>query len=632
MAWLGTWAKRREITVSNTNIDSNLTHFPLLLSLSTSAGTGSTDISSIFDELTSDANRKKIAVTKSDGTTQIYAEIEKWDDANEKAWLWVSKSDLVLSSSGTTTLYLYYDSSQSDNTTYIGDTTDAVTHNVWDSNFEMVQHMKDDPDTSSISDSTSNANDGDKLGAGEPAVTTSGKIGNAQDFDKTDDKIDCGNFNHLSVFTLEAWIKAGTDVTDHRTIIDKEENYLNRNYWLSIDGTTGVLSLRFSVSGASKGFSSTKTFNDNVWYYVVATYDNSYVNLYADGTSILTPVAQTGTPGGSVDSLNFMIGYEIPLVPRVFDGLIDEVRVSDTARSVDWIKASFYSETDGIVSWGSEEEGTTTTTSSSTSTSTSTSTSSSTSTSVTSTTSTSTSSSSTTTTLPPVGDAYIKVQRKQVTFSASSTEQDVELDDAVVTANSFIICKASCVNTDISNVEVTAEFKDTDTITLKRGTGTVSALVNIEVVEAISGKAFTVTHDEIAFASGDSTKAETVSVSDYTNCMVLVNTRTGASLTDNPERTHVRGKLSSNTNLDLTREGTGTAITARYQIVEWSDLVTVQTGTTALTGVASNTQAISEVTLAQSALFLTYSCDTNALQSSAIKGTFNSNVQLGFSK
>jgi len=353
--WLETWAKRRAITVSNTNIDSNLTHFPLLITLGTSIGTGSTDVSSIFDELTSDANRKKIAITKSDGTTQIYAEIEKWDDTNEKAWLWVSKSDLVLSSSDTTTLYFYYDSSQPDNTTYVGDPTDAVVHNVWNDNFKMVQHMGDDPDTSSISDSTQYANDGTKKASNEP-IEADGNIAEAQNFDKTDDKIDCGAFQHLPIFTLETWIKTEVNVTDYWTIIDKEENYQNRNYWLSIDKTTGILSLRFSIGGVSKTFSSTESLNDNIWHHVVATYDNSHVNLYSDDTSIMTPAEQTGTPEGSVDSQNFIIGYESTSNPRVFGGSIDEVRISAIARGVDWIKANYYSETDAIASWGNEEE------------------------------------------------------------------------------------------------------------------------------------------------------------------------------------------------------------------------------------------------------------------------------------
>ena len=84
-----------------------LSGFPVLVYLSVSSGIGSTDVSAVFDELTSDANRKKIAITTSDGTTQCYVEIERWDDANEKAWLWVKVPSVA--SGAETDLYLYYD-------------------------------------------------------------------------------------------------------------------------------------------------------------------------------------------------------------------------------------------------------------------------------------------------------------------------------------------------------------------------------------------------------------------------------------------------------------------------------------------------------------------------------------------
>ena len=133
MAWLGSgvWGKRIEITVSNTNIGSDLTHFPLLLTLGTSVGTGADDVSAIFDELTSDANRLKIAVTDSSGDTEIKCEIEDWDDASESAHLWVAASGLTLSSSGTTTLFIYYDAGHADNTANVGDVASAAGEAGW---------------------------------------------------------------------------------------------------------------------------------------------------------------------------------------------------------------------------------------------------------------------------------------------------------------------------------------------------------------------------------------------------------------------------------------------------------------------------------------------------------------------
>ena len=60
MAFLSGWnsANRYRIDVASANIDSNLTHFAVPLKISTSSGTGSADISAIFDEL--GANSLKI--------------------------------------------------------------------------------------------------------------------------------------------------------------------------------------------------------------------------------------------------------------------------------------------------------------------------------------------------------------------------------------------------------------------------------------------------------------------------------------------------------------------------------------------------------------------------------------------
>jgi hypothetical protein len=79
----------------------------------------------VWDE-TSHPNRKKIAVTKDDGITQIFGDIEQFDVPNEKAVIWVSKADLSFSSSTDTELYLYYDSDQDSNDQFIGTAGEAI--------------------------------------------------------------------------------------------------------------------------------------------------------------------------------------------------------------------------------------------------------------------------------------------------------------------------------------------------------------------------------------------------------------------------------------------------------------------------------------------------------------------------
>lgn len=145
--------------IDHNDVDSALSDFPVLIYLSTSSGRNNDDVSFIFDELQSDDNRKKIAVTTDDGLTQCFVEIEKWDNATEQAWLWVkvpSISDTV-----DTALYLYYDIDHADNTDYVGDPNSAHAENVWDGNFMAVWHLGETSGgMGAIVDSTSNSNDG----------------------------------------------------------------------------------------------------------------------------------------------------------------------------------------------------------------------------------------------------------------------------------------------------------------------------------------------------------------------------------------------------------------------------------------------------------------------------------------
>lgn len=175
--WLVDWDKRIRITIDHNNVDNTLSNFPVLVSLGTSSGCNNADVSHVFDELANDNNRKKIAVTTSDGVTQCYVEIEKWDNINEKAWLWVKVPSI--NALEDTVLYLYYDKNHIDNTDYVGDTDSLSAENVWDDNFKLVIHMNDDLDAIHVRDSTSNNNDGTKKFS---PYEVAGKIGKAQHF------------------------------------------------------------------------------------------------------------------------------------------------------------------------------------------------------------------------------------------------------------------------------------------------------------------------------------------------------------------------------------------------------------------------------------------------------------------
>jgi len=338
--WLNGWNHRVEITIDSDKIDAALVNFPVLLYLSTSSGIDPDDVSFVFDEL--GAEKLKLAVTTGDGTTQCYVEIDEWDDANEQAWLWVKVPSI--SSSTDTTLYLYYDCTQPDNTTWVGETGTTPAQNVWDSHFVGVWHMTNGP-TQAILDSTSHANNGAKKGANEPQQVD-GQIGKAQDYDGIDDLVTLPDIDLHSAHSVECWLVrygtqyglfiaqrgAGGNAFQFYDRPSATDNKLH--YW---HGTSIV----DSDSDVSTG----------TWHYASVTHDGVsilafYLNGVADGSRTLSL--------GGVSTENITLQRN---TVHYAEGLLDEVRFSNVVRSAAWMKATYHSGDDSLLSYGSEESG-----------------------------------------------------------------------------------------------------------------------------------------------------------------------------------------------------------------------------------------------------------------------------------
>ena len=346
--WLGDWQKRIRVEVDQTDIIDLLSDFQALVYLSNSSGLNNDDVSCVFDELQSDVNRKKIAVTTSDGITQCYVEVEKWNDVNQQAWLWVKVPNI--SNTSDTILYLYYDVGHVDNTDYVGDPNSTPAENVWDSNFKLVTHMGDDPDTYHIRDSTLNDNDGTKEWPNAP-IQADGKIGNAQDFNVIiSDHVNCGTSSSLDIrytLTIEAWIKPDSLSAVHQnSIVDRGSSYW---FFVFTDGTLAFL--RFK--GSFGAFGTTATIPTGTFTHVAVTYDNSSldeVKLYINGE-----LSREGSLDGPIDSSASTVTLGDRANAHPFDGIIDEVRISGEVINAAWIKANYESERDDLLDFGSEE-------------------------------------------------------------------------------------------------------------------------------------------------------------------------------------------------------------------------------------------------------------------------------------
>jgi len=341
MAWLGNWKYRRKITIDSSKIDtSDLSHFPVLVYLSSSSGSGSDDVTDIFTEL--GANSKKIAFTKSDGTTQLYGEIEKWDNGNNKAWIWVSRDGWTLANASDTEFYIYFDSSQPDNTTYIGDV--GARTEVWDSHFKGVWHFNGSYDgtANEVKDSTSNNNDGEGYGL----TQQDGLIGKCQYSDGSNNYIDVGNDNslHPSNFTVQILVK--TTDTGNNNVLSKYAA-APCEYEMGI-GSPNYGFVRADGTGDKYAVSAANSLTDGSWHQMVGTFhtDNK-LRFYSDG--VLRDTGDTLTRSLTrSDNLNFFrraySGAE-----GYFTGYLEEARVSDIARAANWVKADWESCNDVLI-------------------------------------------------------------------------------------------------------------------------------------------------------------------------------------------------------------------------------------------------------------------------------------------
>jgi len=348
MGWLSGYDKRIKLTIDHTKVDDTLSDFPVTVFFTSTQG------EEIFTEFDADSDYMKCAFTSSDGTTQLYAEKELFDVSEQKAIYHVKVTSV--SSSAGTDIYYYYDNDHADNTTYIGAIGTTAGENVWDSNFKTVYHMVDNT-TSTILDSTSNDNDGTKTGANEPIETT-GKVGQGQDFDGSDDYIDCGDVSATegaSALCVEAVIKADTFVYDgYPNIVGKR-----------VPGGVGPFALRIEydihkIKFLVRNTSSTEgsalandILNTATWYYLAGNWDGTDVTLTINDVVQTDTNTLTGTTAATTEPLK--IGMARAASNENYDGIEDEIRVSISSRSTAWRKATYNTLYDTLLTYGSEE-------------------------------------------------------------------------------------------------------------------------------------------------------------------------------------------------------------------------------------------------------------------------------------
>ena len=321
--WLKGWASRQAITVSKDATATDLAGFPVPIQI--------TDASHrVFDS--AHANGHDIVFTTADGRSVLPHEIETFSKApgSEELVAWVKTP---LSASEDTTIYMYSGGPD------LGDLSSADT---WDPNFKMVQHLNETAGTRV--DSTSYGN---HMTPQNGVVAAPGVADGADAFGGYNsatgrqylERGDTLGITSTESFTLEGWVNLVDDASNQNQYPIAK---LSRATIRAFTGGTPNFGMLWDDANAGYGQWSSGLDITGDWHHVAMVYDASLgtygtMFLYLDGTELSggRPV-----PAALLNGSNYYIGTWASTYGWV-EGTIDEVRISEFARSADWLLATF---------------------------------------------------------------------------------------------------------------------------------------------------------------------------------------------------------------------------------------------------------------------------------------------------
>ena|GEM_PF-4844718 len=339
--WDSSWQYRTKLTFDNWASSENLTSFPVLVHLTSTQ-------SDFWDHINSSIatdDTKDLRFVDADDSAELFFEAEEIDYPGQDALIWV-KVPQIDAGSTTDFIYLYYGNPSG------AQSSCHSSHDVWDSDFIVVQHMNES--SGGAEDSTYNDNDGNAVNISYLEV---GQIGYAYGFlgDSGESRVEWSstfcNFDYDDSFTLDYWQK--TDMGSGFAIAkgDGKEGYCVETK------KDGDIEVGMEASGVGRALSRRVNAGaeDNAWHHIVITYDGSRdvsgLKIYVDGSEPTTQSTKNNLKAGDsmATALVFYLGRSSGTPEHWYEGETDEFRISNRARSADWIKAQYLSMTDQFI-------------------------------------------------------------------------------------------------------------------------------------------------------------------------------------------------------------------------------------------------------------------------------------------
>lgn len=341
MADFSAWAAYKPITVQDAYVDGNLTDFPLCVDITAESEIGGR----------CRADGHDLRFTLSDGSTELKYEREQFSVSGGVATGHLSVKTPSIAASGGASIRCYYGKADA------SDGEDAA--NASDANFIGIWRMSDAGPT--VVDSKGNNNGS---GVNTPTFGAMGKIADAISFAKaTSEYINFGsgiNMAGWTGLTVSAWVKYDSSGSDEHTIFSN---------WKAAPNDKAAVLFRLNPSDDSieayvveeqnsqKGGSfADLTVSADSWHHVVMTWDTTNgLKAYCDGVASGTSYASSAALDASA-SLTSEAARSPHIGDDYLNGTLDDLRVSNVARSLDWSKFEYRNahEADNELTWGAE--------------------------------------------------------------------------------------------------------------------------------------------------------------------------------------------------------------------------------------------------------------------------------------
>ena len=313
---LATWARTTLITASGYTAGETLTGFPLLVRLNSTQVPGFS-----YTQMLSSGGAD-LVFTSEDGL-QIYDhEIESWDESGT-SFIWVRIPSLTAQSK----LRVWWGKSGESAVT---PTARAAT---WSSGFGGVWHLNQS--LGFQTDSSPNALSGSSTAMADASTSV---IPKAATLNGTTSTVTTPNAAALnpSFISVEAWIRTTSAGTG--SIFSKDNSTSVNRVWQFRVNAGKVEFIPFNAT-ANANVISTASVNDGQFHHVCGTWDGTTARVYVDGVQSGSATFAGSLRTGQTNAA--YIGRMETGSPNFFPGTIDEVRLSQSARSANWVKASY---------------------------------------------------------------------------------------------------------------------------------------------------------------------------------------------------------------------------------------------------------------------------------------------------